>query len=47
MEVWNVRVAAVMLLALVLTGCATQSYYSCRDDGYTREFCSTYPGQPG
>jgi hypothetical protein len=47
MEVWNVRVAAVILLAFALMGCATQTYYACRDDGRTREFCKSYPGRPG
>ena len=44
MEVWNVRVAAVILLAFALTGCATQTYYACRDTGGSREFCAEYPG---
>ena len=47
MERPNVRVAAAILLAFALTGCAAQTYYACREDGRTREFCNSYPGRPG
>jgi len=41
------KVAAAMLLSIVLTSCATQTYYACRDDGRSREFCAGLPGAPG
>jgi hypothetical protein len=43
-EVCIVRLAAIVLLGLVLSGCATKTYYACRDSGSSREFCSGYSG---
>ena len=40
------KVAAAILLLIALTGCASQTYYACRDDGRSREFCAGLPGGP-
>jgi hypothetical protein len=40
------KVAAAILLLLALTGCASQTYYACREDGRSREFCAGLPGSP-
>lgn len=40
------KVAAALLLSIILTACATQSYYACREDGRSREFCTGLPGSP-
>ena len=40
------KVAAAIQKLNALTGCASLSYYACRDDGRSREFCAGLPGGP-
>ena len=36
----------ILLSTLLLAACQSETYYSCRQDGGSREMCGTYHGIP-
>ncbi len=40
------KTLAIIMLSFVACGCASKTYYACRDGGGTREFCSSYGDTP-
>ena len=40
------KTLTIMMLSFVACGCASKTYYACRDGGGTREFCASYADAP-